>query len=156
MNEGDNAATITTSRPEHRPRAYTVNIHRTSRVHPTVWSIEILSEPAPGSNDTYGVGHQIALDHGYNEIRITAVKPARYRTTHVVAAFYPITPHIDSVEIISDPGPFLSYAPGDYIEIAVNSSSIHRASVRNAEDTADASVDHRAVPHQADHRVNAP
>ncbi len=110
----------------------------------------------PADTDPDAVGHQFALDHGYNETRITAVEPDRYRTTHVVAAFYPITPHIDSVEIISDPGPFLSYAPGDYIEVAVNSSSIHGASVRNAGDTADASVDHRAVPDQADHRVNAP
>ncbi|MCY4416865.1 MAG: hypothetical protein OXE87_11225 [Chloroflexi bacterium] len=116
----------------------------------------MLSEPAPGSNHTCGVGHQIALDYGYNEIRITAANPVRYRPTYVVAAFYPITPHIDSVEIISDPGPFLSYAPGGHIEVAANSISIHGASVRNAGDTADASVDHCAVPDQADHRVNAP
>ena len=61
LNEGDNAATITTSRPEHRPRTYKVNIHRTPRVHPTAWNIEMLSEPAPDSNDTYGVGDQMAM-----------------------------------------------------------------------------------------------
>ena len=36
-----------------------------------------------------------------------------------MAAFYPITPHIEGVEIISDPGPFLSYAPGDLNVVAV-------------------------------------
>ena len=44
----------------------------------------------------------------------------------------------------------------DGISIAANSISIHGGSVRNADDTTGASVDHRAVPDQADHLLNAP
>jgi len=296
LDDGDNPVTITTSRPDHRPRTYTINVHRTPRDRPTVWDIEMLSEPARGSRNTYGVGdqismrvifdhpvsvdlskgrpilsvdtqpdvsahetldfqysqgsgsrslyfqyivpadlhsgpntrlklylgankltasdnsithatngraarlrhfavgvipdhqidgrqhnssprlqslsltgltldpefnpstplyigstdlgtttttvaattadnarliispvdadpgadgHQVQLEHGYNEIRITAVKPVRYRTTYVVEAFVPVTPRIDSVEITSNSGPHLSYATGDAIEVAV-------------------------------------
>ncbi len=102
--------TLYTATPDHGATVTTVTVTPKDGVSYTIM---------PEDADDVADGHQVTLHHGTNEIVLTATKEGAATMTYTIAVVAPITPRIESIEVISQPTDGETYVIGDIIEIAV-------------------------------------